>query len=135
MVGSFEVNIDGDRIAGRKRFFQCLVKQVIHMCYRGWMRFLRFFWDEHDVGAFFAFVSLVYWVFAPATKGLASARRKARDGSKCDCHIVVEFTDGLHEGRRLFRDEAVHRGYIIYIMPSLRSLNARVLNVSGMEHL
>lgn len=115
MVGGFEVNIDGDRIARRKRFFQRLVKQVIHMCYRGWMRLLRIFGGEHDVGALFAFVSLVYWVFAPATKGIASAKRKARDGSKCDCHIVVELTGGLHKGlpERLFRDKAVHHGYIM----------------------
>jgi hypothetical protein len=66
--GGFKVNIDGDRIAGRKRFFQCLVKQVIHMCYRGW-RFLRVFRDEHDVGALFAFVSLVYWVLHYRPKG------------------------------------------------------------------
>jgi hypothetical protein len=38
------------------------------MRYRGW-RFLRVFRDEHDVGALFAFVSLVYWVFALPTKG------------------------------------------------------------------
>ncbi len=39
------------------------------MCYRGWKSFLRIFRGEHDFGALFAFVSLVYWVFAPATKG------------------------------------------------------------------
>jgi cbb3-type cytochrome oxidase subunit 3 len=40
------------------------------MGYRGWKRFLQTFRGEHDFGAFFffTFVSLVYWVFAPATK-------------------------------------------------------------------
>ena len=66
--GRLKLDIYRNRIAGRKRFFQCLVKQVIHMRYRGW-RFLRVFRDEHDVGALFAFVSLVYWVFALPTKG------------------------------------------------------------------
>jgi hypothetical protein len=51
----FKVNIDGDRIAGRKRFVQRLVKQVILMCYRGWKRFLRIFRGEHDFAAFFHF--------------------------------------------------------------------------------
>ena len=68
VLGGFKVNIDGGRIAGRERFFQRLVEQVIHMCYRGWKRFLRIFRGEHDfVAAFFAFVSSVYRVFAPAT--------------------------------------------------------------------
>jgi hypothetical protein len=56
--GGLKVNIDGDRIARRKRFFQRLVKQVILMRYRGSKRFLRIFRGEHDLGAFFTFVSL-----------------------------------------------------------------------------
>src|ERR1700722_9453426 len=31
--------------------------------------FSAFFRSDHDLGAFFAFVFLVYWMFAPATKG------------------------------------------------------------------
>jgi hypothetical protein len=73
----FKVNIDGDRIAGRKRFVQRLVKQVILMCYRGWKRFLRIFRGEHDFAAFFTFLSSVYGVFAPATKGERTIARKA----------------------------------------------------------
>jgi hypothetical protein len=33
--GRFKVNVDGDRIAGWKRFFQRLVKQIIQVCQRG----------------------------------------------------------------------------------------------------
>ena len=39
------------------------------MGYRGWKRFLQTFRGEHDFGAFFAFVSSVYRVFALPTKG------------------------------------------------------------------
>jgi hypothetical protein len=42
------------------------------MRHRGWRRFSGFFGDDHDFGAFFAFVFSVYWMFAPATKGSAS---------------------------------------------------------------
>ena len=69
MLARFKLNIDGDRIAGRKRCFQRLVKQFIQMCRRGFRTFPRFFLSEHDLGAFFAFVFLVYRMFAPATKG------------------------------------------------------------------
>jgi hypothetical protein len=46
--------------------FQRLVKQFIQMCRRGFRTFPRFFLSEHDFGAFFAVVFLVYWMFAPA---------------------------------------------------------------------
>jgi len=39
------------------------------MCYRRWKRFPRILLGEHDIEAFFAFLSLVYWVFASAPKG------------------------------------------------------------------
>jgi len=76
VLGGFKVNIDGDRVAGRKCLFQCLVKQIIHMCHRG-VGFLRVFRDEHDFGAFFAFVSSVYRVFALPTKGARGTKTNA----------------------------------------------------------
>ena len=41
--GPENLNLDCYWIAGRKRFFQCFVKQLIQMCYRGWTRFFAYF--------------------------------------------------------------------------------------------
>ena len=56
-LARFKFNIDGDRIAGRKRCLQRLVKQFIKMCRRGCRTFLRFFLSEHTVGALFRILS------------------------------------------------------------------------------
>ena len=42
---SFKPNFDGDRMAGRKRFFQRVVKQFIQMGHRVWTTFMLIFRD------------------------------------------------------------------------------------------
>jgi hypothetical protein len=46
-------DIDGDRIARRKRLVEGLVEQLIHVPYGGWRGSVRFSRKTHDVGAFF----------------------------------------------------------------------------------
>ena len=46
-------DIDGDRIARRKRLVEGLVEQFIHMPYSGGRQCVRFFCKLHDEGAFF----------------------------------------------------------------------------------
>ena len=111
----FKLNIDGDRIAGRKRCFQRLVKQFIQMCRRGCRTFLRFFPSEHDVGALFPFWLLsILDVCTGHQRGPASheARSESRFYDRgClhqrrNCLVANRLTAAWKQGR-----QAGGRGY------------------------